>query len=284
MFCKVTTRIFYFIIFIAINFIFLNQDLLAQDTTSVELKNLQSDSLKTETTQDSLFEISKDTISVQEDLLPFISPDTTIAEETTNILITPQVDTTSISNVVIEKSTEVEGYRGGFWGMTFAEVQTKVMELDNLGNNDMYPTKNGFEYTITINQRPTLLTFQFDNDRFYIARLLPRIFSKRKTDYVEAYDEYYEILFQKYGQPSREGFLKKDRSYQNTIEAVLLGYVKKYAVWNFKRTQIILLMKGILVGDPLLQKRGLQITISYSSKTILNEINERRAALKREEF
>ncbi len=286
MFFQSTTRIHNIIIFLFLNFIIFTFESFSQTDTSQSIL-ITSDSLKTDSEADSLMEETKDPLSIQDDILSVTGIDTTNLFETkTDPAI---LDTTAFlfpSSTIRDTilTLEPEGYRGVLWGMTFDESQTKLIESDNLSLNELFQTKNGFEFTHPINDRPTLITYQFDNDRLFIARLLPRIFSKRKADYVEAFDEYYETLFQKYGTPTREGFLKKDKTYQNTIEAIILGYAKRYAIWDFKRTQLILLMKGIIIGDPLKQKRGLQITITYSSKMIMNEIKERRSALKQEEF
>lgn len=85
-----------------------------------------------------------------------------------------------------------------------------------------------------------------------------------------------DILSYKYGKSTRSGYHKTDDTYLSTIESVILGFAKKYTLWEFERSIINLMLTG--------KNRQLEIKITYGSKPIIYEMKERKEILKYDDF
>ena len=243
------------IIFQIFLFIFSSHFLFSQDTTEVSQENIfpQTDSL-------SLQNISQDSTKISDSLgLPII------VNESKNEL-------SELSKII-----DPEGYRGMHWGMSLNEVKSFIVTLDStVRENNFFPITNGFEYTKRISDASATISYQFDYDRLYIIRIKLNLKSATKFNYLEKYDEMNDILSYKYGKSTRSGYHKTDDTYLSTIESVILGFAKKYTLWEFERSIINLMLTG--------KNRQLEIKITYGSKPIIYEMKERKEILKYDDF
>jgi len=168
------------------------------------------------------------------------------------------------------------GYRDARWGMTLKEVHDYLLEHDNIDEYAILDLSNGFEYTGSLAGVKCKIAYQFDNDRLFIVRLTPQVKATTKFDYLDSFEDYASTLEAKYGKPSRSGFHKNDESYLNTIETIQLGFAKKYALWEFERSYVVLVLMG--------QKGRLELHLTYLSRTIFDEMRNRIESLKLEDF
>jgi hypothetical protein len=106
--------------------------------------------------------------------------------------------------------------------------------------------------------------------------LTPNVKAISKFDFLDSFDNYRTILEAKYGKPVRSGFSKVDESYLSTIESIQLGFAKKYALWKFDHSYIVLALVG--------RDKHLGIHITYVSRTIFDEMTSRIETLKLEDF
>lgn len=231
---------------------------------------------------DSLSLASKDTVSVQKDTIPAMLPsviDSVAVRKDTSSLETPKAKTvpaeakTSVSrNALLDPN----GYKDVHWGMTLRDTRDYLVDHDNVDEYEIRPITNGFEYPGTVAAVKALLSYQFDNDRLYIVRVAPRVQATSRFDFLDSFEEYQTTLEAKYGKPTRSGFHKIDEQYLNTIESIQLGFAKKYALWEFERTYIVLILGG--------HNKRLDIHITYVSRAIFDELKDRIETLKLEDF
>ena len=173
-------------------------------------------------------------------------------------------------------SVDPNGYKDAQWGMTPREVRKYLVDHDEVKGNDIQDVTNGFEYSGSLAGVNSIFDYQFDNDRLFIVRLTPKVKASSKFDFLDSFENYRTILETKYGKPVRSGFSKVDESYLNTIESIQLGFAKKYVLWKFDRSYIVLALVG--------RDRKLGIHISYVSRAIFDEMTSRIETLKLEDF
>lgn len=232
---------------------------------------------------DTLSRASIDTISARKDTTAreLRSPQDTagVRRDTTAIELVPRKSPTAADTKTLPlRSTSLDpnGYKNVHWGMTFKDVRDYLVDQENVNEYDMQPITNGFEYPGTIAGVKATLSYQFDNDRLYIVRLSPEVQAATRFDFLDSFDEYQTALGAKYGKPARTGFRKVDEQYLNTIESIQLGFAKKYALWEFERSYIVLVLAG--------RNRKLEIHITYVSRAIFDEMKDRIETLKVEDF
>ncbi len=175
-----------------------------------------------------------------------------------------------------ENLLDPNGYKDTHWGMTLHDTEKFLVDHGDADDNDIREITNGFEYAGSLAGVSALFGYQFDNDRLFIVRLTPKVKAASKFDYLDAFDNYAAILEAKYGKPARSGFSKVDDSYLSTIESIQLGFAKKYVLWQFDRSYIVL----VLVG----RDKQLGIHITYVSRAIFDEMTSRIESLKLEDF
>jgi hypothetical protein len=232
---------------------------------------------------DTISQKLRDTISVRPDTTVkklVVAPDTAVVGKETT-----QVDTTRTkraappaqkSAATMSTSADPYGYKDVHWGMTMRDVQDYLIEHDNVDEYAIQPITNGFEYPGTVATVRATISYQFDNGRLYIVRLSPKIKAVSRFDFVDSFEEYQRTLEAKYGKPTRSGFHKVDDQYLNTIESVQLGFAKKYALWEFEGSYIVLVLAG--------HDKRLEMHITYLSRAIFEEMKERIETLKLEDF
>ena len=261
---------------------------LLKDTSAVADTSLQK--LDTDTVagrpamlgMDSLSVASKDTVSVRKDTIPQVPPSAedsiavrkdSLAQETPEAKAAPaEVKTPASRSALLDPN----GYKDVHWGMTLRETREYLVDYDNVDEYEIRPITNGFEYPGTLAAVKATLAYQFDNDRLYIVRLAPKVKAISRFDFLDSFEEYETTLEAKYGKPTRSGFHKIDELYLNTIESIQLGFAKKYALWEFERTYIVLVLAG--------HNKRLDVHITYVSRAIFDELKDRIETLKLEDF
>ncbi len=168
------------------------------------------------------------------------------------------------------------GYKDARWGMTLRDVHKHIVDHGDVDENDLRDITNGFEYNSSLDGVEAAFAYQFDNDRLFIIRLTPKVKAFSKFDFLDTFDNYRTILEAKYGKPARSGFSKVDESYLSTIESIQLGVAKKYVLWEFDHSYIVLTLGG--------RDRQLGIHVTYMSRAIFDEITSRIETLKLEDF
>jgi hypothetical protein len=231
---------------------------------------------------DSLSVASKDTVSVRKDTIPQVPPSAkdsvtmrkdSSAQETSKAKAAPvEVKTSASKSALLDPN----GYKDVHWGMTLRDTRDYLVDHDNVDEYEIRPITNGFEYPGTVAAVKAMLSYQFDNDRLYIVRLSPKVNAISRFDFLDSFEEYQTTLEAKYGKPTRSGFHKIDEQYLNTIESIQLGFAKKYALWEFERTYIVLVLAG--------HNKRLDIHITYVSRAIFDELKDRIETLKLEDF
>ncbi len=176
------------------------------------------------------------------------------------------------------KSSPVDpnGYKDVHWGMTAREVRDDLVDNGSVDEYSIEPITNGFEYPGIVAGVRARVGYQFDNERLYIVRLTPQVKAVSRFEYLDSFEEYQSTLESKYGKPKRTGFRKIDEQYLNTIESIQLGFAKKYALWEFERSYIVLVLLG--------HNKRLEIHITYVSRAIFDEMKDRIESLKLEDF
>jgi hypothetical protein len=229
---------------------------------------------------DSLSVASKDTVSVMKDTIPQAAPsakDSVTIRKDSSAQETPKAAPaeakTSASNSAL---LDPNGYKDVHWGMMLRDTRDYLVDHDNVDEYEIRPITNGFEYPGTVAAVKATLAYQFDNDRLYIVRLAPQLKAISRFDFLDSFEEYQTTLEAKYGKPTRSGFHKIDEQYLNTIESIQLGFAKKYALWEFERTYIVLVLAG--------HNKRLDIHITYVSRAIFDELKDRIETLKLEDF
>jgi len=175
-----------------------------------------------------------------------------------------------------QTSSDPNGYKDTHWGMTLREVRKSIIDHGDAAEDDIRGITNGFEFSGSLAGVSALFAYQFDNERLFIVRLTPKVKAASKFDFLDSFDNYRSILESKYGKPARSGFSKVDDSYLSTIESIQLGFAKKYVLWEFDRSYIVLALVG--------RDRQLGIHISYVSRAIFDEMTSRIESLKLEDF
>jgi len=175
-----------------------------------------------------------------------------------------------------ENSADPNGYKDSHWGMTLIEARKSTVDHGEATEDDIRDITNGFEYTGSLAGVSAVFAYQFDNARLFIVRLTPKVNATTKFDFLDSFDNYRSILEAKYGKPVRSGFSKVDDSYLSTIESIQLGFAKKYVLWQFDRSYIVLALVG--------RNKQLEIHITYVSRTIFEEMTSRIESLKLEDF
>ncbi len=198
--------------------------------------------------------------------------DTSSQETQTKELPPPELKNPSTTG----SSLDPDGYKDAHWGMTFREVHKCIVDHDHVNENDIREVTNGFEYTGSLAGVNAVFAYQFDHDRLFIVRLTPKVKATSKFDFLDSFDNDRMILEAKYGKPVRSGFSKVDESYLSTIESIQLGFAKKYVLWKFDRSYIVLALVG--------RDKQLEIHITYVSRTIFDEMTSRIETLKLEDF
>ena len=168
------------------------------------------------------------------------------------------------------------GYKDVRWGMTLQDVKYYLVDHDNVDEYAIEPITNGFEYPGMVAGVKATIAYQFDGDRLYIVRLALKVIAESRFDFLDSFEEYQSTLEAKYGKPSRSGFHKIDDQYLNTIESIQLGFAKKYALWEFEGTYIVLVLSG--------RNKRLELHITYVSRAIFDEMKDRIETLKLEDF
>ena len=235
--------------------------------------------------------------TVQVDTLPVKPTDSAaVRSDTTALEIPPVEDSTAarIDTTVQEdskktpaqlevqpppsRSTSLDpnGYKDVHWGMTFRDVHDYLVDNDNVDEYAIQPITNGFEYPGMVAGIKATVSYQFDNDRLFIVRLAPKVKAISRFDFLDTFEEYQATLEAKYGKPTRSGFHKIDEQYLNTIESIQLGFAKKYALWEFERSYIVLVLAG--------HNKRLEVHITYVSRAIFDEMKDRIETLKLEDF
>ena len=214
-----------------------------------------------------------DTLAARKDTASLYSSNTYVGIATRKDTVSQQ---TSITNLAAVNSSDPNGYKDAHWGMTFREVQDYLVNRDGVNNNDIEDITNGFEYTSSLAGVNALFSYQFDNNRLFIVRLTPQVKATSKFDFLDSFENYKTILETKYGKPARSGFSKVDESYLNTIESIQLGFAKKYELWEFDRSYIVLALVG--------RDKKLGIHITYVSRAVFDEMTSRIETLKLEDF
>jgi hypothetical protein len=229
---------------------------------------------------DSLSVATKDT--VRKDTIPQVPPSTkdsvtvrkdSSAQETPEVKGAPAEVKTSASKSAL---LDPNGYKDVHWGMTLRDTRDYLVDNDNVDEYEIRPITNGFEYLGTVAAVKATISYQFDNDRLYIVRLAPKVKAISRFDFLDSFEEYQTTLEAKYGKPTRSGFHKIDEQYLNTIESIQLGFAKKYALWEFERTYVVLVLAG--------HNKRLDIHITYVSRAIFDELKDRIETLKLEDF
>ena len=176
------------------------------------------------------------------------------------------------------KSSPVDpnGYKDVHWGMTSREVRDFLVDNGSVDEYSIEPITNGFEYPGVVAGVRARISYQFDSERLYIVRLTPQVKAASRFEYLDSFEEYQSTLEAKYGKPTRTGFRKIDEQYLNTIESIQLGFAKKYALWEFERSYIVLVLLG--------HNKRLEIHITYVSRAIFDEMKDRIESLKLEDF
>jgi hypothetical protein len=213
---------------------------------------------------DTISRNSKDSVAV--------GKDTTMQESPKQKLTPPEPKSPTPKNT----SFDPNGYKDVQWGMTFRDVHDYLVDHDNVDESEIQPITNGFEYPGTVAAAKAILSYQFDNDRLFIVRVAPKVKATSRFDFLDSFEEYQTTLEAKYGNPTRTGFHKIDEQYLNTIESIQLGFAKKYALWEFERTYIVLVLAG--------HDKRLNIHITYVSRAIFDEMKDRIETLKLEDF
>ena len=175
-----------------------------------------------------------------------------------------------------EGSLDPNGYKDTHWGMALLDVHKYLVDHDSVDVKDIRDVTNGFEYTGSLAGDNAAFAYQFDNDRLFIVRLTPMVKATSKFDFLDSFNNYRTILEAKYGNPIRSGFSKEDESYLSTIESIQLGFAKKYVLWKFDRSYIVLALVG--------RDKQLGIHITYMSRAIFDEMTSRIETLKLENF
>jgi hypothetical protein len=173
-------------------------------------------------------------------------------------------------------TADPNGYKDAHWGMSLENVRKYLVSHEGVDDNDIQGVTNGFEYQGSLAGVGASFAYQFDNNRLFIVRLSPKIKAVSKFDYLDSFDSYRMILETKYGKPTRSGFSKVDESYLSTIESIQLGFAKKYVLWTFDRSYIVLALVG--------RDKQLSIHITYVSRAIFDEMTSRIETLKLEDF
>jgi hypothetical protein len=210
------------------------------------------------------------------------------AQDTSGLIIPAQttLDTTAkdTSDLLVPMSAKMEalekldpnGYRDMHWGMTLQDVRDHVLDRDNVNEYDVQPLTEGFEYPTEIAGVKAYSAYEFDSDRLYAVRLNMLVKAQNRFDYLDAYENYQQILKDKYSEPTKTGFAKIDPSYLNTIESIILGYAKKYTFWEFPHTYLALVLTGV--------NKHLEIHITYVSKEIFDELKDKKTTMHLEDF
>ena len=170
----------------------------------------------------------------------------------------------------------IVGYDHGIIASGCAICRVTKRAIGDVDENDIRDITNGFEYVSSLAGVDAVFAYQFDNDRLFIVRLTPKVKATSKFDFLDSFDNYGTILEAKYGKPARSGFSKVDESYLSTIESIQLGFAKKYVLWEFDHSYIVLALVG--------QDRQLGIHITYVSRAIFDEMTSRIETLKLEDF
>ena len=261
---------------------------LLKDTSAVvdtTIQKLATDTVAAQSTlqsTDSLSVVSKDTVAVRKDTIPQVPSSAkdsvtmrkdSLTQEAPTVKATPAEVKTPASKIAL---MDPNGYKEVHWGMTLRDTRDYLVDQDNVDEYEIRPITNGFEYPGTIAAVKATLSYQFDNDRLYIVRLAPKVKAISRFDFLDSFEEYQTTLEAKYGKPTRSGFHKIDELYLNTIESIQLGFAKKYALWEFERTYIVLILAG--------HNKRLDIHITYVSRAIFDELKDRIETLKLEDF
>ena len=180
------------------------------------------------------------------------------------------------SGMTKSSAIDPNGYKDVHWGMTLRDVRDFLVDNGNVDEYSIEPITNGFEYPGIVAGVRTRVGYQFDNERLYIVRLTPQVKAASRFEYLDSFEDYQSTLEAKYGKPTRTGFQKIDEQYLNTIESIQLGFAKKYALWEFERSYIVLVLLG--------HNKRLEIHITYVSRAIFDELKNRIETLKLEDF
>ena len=197
----------------------------------------------------------------------------TAIEETQAKKVTPP-EPTGLS--AAPTSADPNGYKEAHWGTSLENVRKYLLSHEGVDDNDLHDITNGFEYRGSLAGVDASFAYQFDNNRLFIVRLTPKVKAVSKFDYLDSFDSYRTILETKYGKPARSGFSKVDESYLSTVESIQLGFAKKYVLWVFDRSYIVLALVG--------RDKQLSIHITYVSRAIFDEMTSRIETLKLEDF
>ncbi len=223
---------------------------------------------------DSIHSVKEDTLRTAQDtsglIIPVQATADTTARDTSNLIVPLSEKEERMSRL------DPNGYRDMHWGMTLQEVRDHVLDRDNVNEYDVQPLTNGFEYPTDIGGVKAYSAYEFDSDRLYAVRLNMLVKAKNRFDYLDAYENYQEILKDKYGEPTKTGFAKVDPAYLNTIESIILGFAKKYSFWEFQHTYLALVLTGV--------NKRLEIHITYVSKEIFDELRDKKTTLNLEDF
>ncbi len=201
-----------------------------------------------------------------------VQKNTTSQETQTKELPSPELKNLSET----ASSLDPNGYKDTHWGMALLDVHKYLVSHDSVDEKDIRDVTNGFEYKGSLAGVNAAFAYQFDNDRLFIVRLTPMVKATSKFDFLDSFNNYRTILEAKYGNPIRSGFSKEDESYLSTIESIQLGFAKKYVLWKFDRSYIVLALVG--------RDKQLGIHITYVSRAIFDEMTSRIETLKLENF
>lgn len=261
----------------------LGQDVQRDTTQRVDSTKAATtiDSSKTATTSpDSVSTKPIDSLAVRPDTSAHLQPmavDTNAARKDTTRPEGAEPTSPGLKSLPNATSSyDPSGYKDAHWGATQREIRDYLVDHDNVDEYGIRDITNGFEYTGLVAGTKCRVAYQFDNDRLFIVRLTPQVQATSKFDYLDSFEDYQSTLESKYGKPTRSGFHKNDESYLNTIESIQLGFAKKYSLWEFERSYIVLVLTG--------NNRKLEIHITYLSHAIFDEMRNRIETLKLEDF
>ncbi len=150
------------------------------------------------------------------------------------------------------------------WGMNKEEVVKSEDKKPEFEKEDFVG------YDETIDRKPVKLGYYFIDNKLCRAVYLLTSNHTNKNDYITDYDDFKNLLTEKYGKPKEDKTVWKHNLYKNDPQnwglAVTMGSLVKITKWETKDTNIVVFMDG--------ENFECRVVIQYESK-VLNPLDDK---------
>lgn len=137
-----------------------------------------------------------------------------------------------------------------FRGIPFGSTKQYVIENERVSLEKQVVQGSVEMYfgTAYLTGKETLVTYNFIDNIFLQAMYILQAEHSNRNFYIDDYNQFKDLLIDKYGSPSAQDIVWNNRLYQDNIEdyglAISIGHLKYYSQWKFDNGDVRITLDG----------------------------------------